>query len=718
MMVASSAGADILLTQQGMLRSSAGTGVDGPYSMIFTVYNSSSSLVALWSESHPAVEVSGGVFRVVLGAEEALPLSVFTENTEIWMGVAVSGEAELTRVQLTSVAMTAMAQYATTAASLSGPISSLECSGCIDTADLADGAVSADKIAPGAVQAYHVNFVYAGSDVPGGAAAKALDVECEGCVELSALAFEPATMADVDALGPSLDSLGCEVGESPQLAQGGWGCAKVNLQGLSDAKANGYELIDGLGYVWDGLERPAVQFEAARAKCLELGARLPTVAELYRNRNNASGAIGQAYQGNYLWSGIERSKTTSMIVRWSNGSTTYSTKTSNRNYRCVWPDHLSSSFDGDHCMGGCFTTADGHYNLDKADRPAMPLMAAIRECAAVNARVPDLWEMESAIRSGLTNGTGYGVWTGDQYKGNNNGPPFIGVTWKGTNVAWFPPQKMGGSNSYNGYWADNATPRTRCIGIADRSQLTGPKNGEFSNSAEMTAADEEDRAKVQYFTGIDVCRTTGGHLLDNIEGLGLILAGLPNGSEAGIWTAEHYDLPMLRLYWKDINQHFWPSNLLVGSGTGFGSSWYNQTQKFRCIYYATTEWTEPVNDCKGGCDVSTNQGSTMAIDNNDRTPSTYFDSVDHCRALGARLPSARDMEEMIRAGAPNGVGSSLWTSSSYVSGTDVPKIMVRWVGTSPNWFPVNDFTTGVIGYSSSLPGVPSPYRCVWTNEVH
>jgi hypothetical protein len=48
----------------------------------------------------------------------------------------------------------------------------------------------------------------------------------------------------------------------------------------------------------------------------------------------------------------------------------------------------------------------------------------------------------------------------------------------------------------------------------------------------------------------------------------------------------------------------------------------------------------------------------------------------------------------------------------------VPKIMVRWVGTSPNWFPVNDFTTGVIGYSSSLPGVPSPYRCVWTNEVH
>ena len=76
------------------------------------------------------------------------------------------------------------------------------------------------------------------------------------------------------------------------------------------------------------------------------------------------------------------------------------------------------------------------------------------------------------------------------------------------------------------------------------------------------------------------------------------------------------------------------------------------------------------------------------------------------------------MEEMIRAGAFNGVGASIWTSSSHVKSSQVSKIMVRWAGTSPNWFPVNDFTNGVIGYSSSFPGVPAAYRCVWTNEVH
>jgi hypothetical protein len=685
--------------------------------MIFTLYNSPTSLVALWSETHPNVEVTVGVFRSVLGAEEPLPLSAFTENSEVWLGVSVSGEPELSRVRLTSVAIAAVAQYAQTAASLSGPINSLECSGCIDTADLAAGAVSGAKIANGAVQAFHVNFAYAGSDTPGGAASKALDVECEGCVEVSALAFEAATKTEVDALGPSLDALGCALGESPQLTQSGWGCAKVSVQGLSDGKSNGYELIDSWGNIWDGLERPAASFEDARAKCLSLGARLPTVAELYRNRNNASGAVGQYYQANYLWTGIERSSNTAVIIRWSNGTVTYSTKTTKRNYRCVWPDHITDSFNGDYCMGGCWTTPDGLYNFDTEDRPGLPLVAAIRECAAVNARVPDLWEIENAIRAGLTGGTGAQVWTGDQYKGTNNGPPFITVNWKGTNVSWFPPQKMGGSNAYYGYWPDYASARTRCVGIANREGLKAATAGEFENAAEMVRADDEDRAKVQYLTGVDICRTVGGHLADNIEAIGLLLAGLPNGSEDGIWTAEHYDLPMLTLYWKDIAKYFWPSKAFVGSGTGFGNAWYNQTQKFRCIYYATTDWVEPT-DCKDDCHVNSNQGSVLAIDKADRTPVTYFDAVDHCRALGARLPTTRDLEELIRSGAPGGVGANLWTSSSHVQGTNVSKVMVRWVGIMPTWFPVNDFTTGVVGYSSSLPGVPAAYRCVWTNEVH
>lgn len=717
LVMAAPAGAEILLTQTGALRSSSGAGVDGEYSMIFSLYSSETSLVGLWSETHPAVEVGGGVFRVVLGTDEPLTTELLTDTEEVWLGVSVAGEPELPRLRLGRVAFSAVADYADTAGGLSGPIESLECSGCIDGADIADAAVGSDALAPGAVLAYHVAFAYAGSAVPGGAADLALDVECDGCVDPSDMAFPAATLAQVAELGPSLDDLGCEVGESPQKGETGWVCAKVQLAGLSDGKASGFELIDGLGYAWDGRERPPATFEKARDACLALGARLPNIGEVFRNSPSVVGGVGQSFQANWLWTMIERDKTNAMIGRWSNGQITVSAKTTPRHYRCVWPDDQGADFAGDRCLGGCFGFS-GHWNLDSTDRPAMPLMAAVRECASVGGRVADLPEMESAIRAGLPNGSGLPVWTGDQYKGTNSGPAMIAVSWQGTKVGWFPPQKFGGANSYHGYWPDNATPRTRCIGIAAKGELTAPTAGDVTLEAEAMSADAADKVAFSYLEATDKCRDLGGHVVDNIEALALIASGWAGGSGAGIWTSEHHDLAMLTLYWTDEEPSFYPAKSFVASGSGFGTKWYSELSAHRCVYYSTTAWTEPA-DCKGGCFKTEAGGRHLALDKEDRTPATYFDAVDHCRSMGGRVAGTRDLEELVRLGAPNGGGVGVWTTSSHATANTGPaKLTVRWTGTNKGWNPVNDFTNGVVGYNSQWPGSPLPYRCVWTNEVH
>jgi hypothetical protein len=311
------------------------------------------------------------------------------------------------------------------------------------------------------------------------------------------------------------------------------------------------------------------------------------------------------------------------------------------------------------------------------------------------------------------------MWTGDQYKGTNNGAPFIVVDWVGTNVSWFPSQNFASTNAYNGAWPDKYY-RVRCIGIADRTGLTPPVAGEFVHEAEFVAAHASDQSLVTYLDAIDLCRGAGGHVIDNLEALSLVVGGLPNGSGLGMWTAEHGDLAMLTMYWNDQEPYIWPPNAFVGTGeTGFGQDWFSLTSHpYRCIFYATQEWVEPT-DCKGNCFVVHQGNSYQALDREDRTPVTYFQAADHCRAFGARLPSTRDLEEAIRLGLPNGTGVGIWSTSSHVSdNSGPPKLVVRWTGSNQFWSPPNDFASGLVGYNSAFPGETKPYRCVWTNEVH
>jgi hypothetical protein len=87
------------MSYQGVLRDADGDLVaDGIYSLIFKLYDASST--ELWSETHGSVQLTNGIFSVILGNTAALDLPF---DKPYFLGIAVGGDPELSpRFPLTS----------------------------------------------------------------------------------------------------------------------------------------------------------------------------------------------------------------------------------------------------------------------------------------------------------------------------------------------------------------------------------------------------------------------------------------------------------------------------------------------------------------------------------------------------------------------------------------------------------------------------------------
>ena len=93
-----------MISYQGQLLDSGGNPVpNGTYSMTFKLYNVPSGGTAFWEETHPSVQVTDGLFNVLLGGGgNPLDPSHFTGET--YLGVTVDGDPEMTpRQQIVSV---------------------------------------------------------------------------------------------------------------------------------------------------------------------------------------------------------------------------------------------------------------------------------------------------------------------------------------------------------------------------------------------------------------------------------------------------------------------------------------------------------------------------------------------------------------------------------------------------------------------------------------
>jgi fibronectin-binding autotransporter adhesin len=89
---------------QGKLVSSSGVDVpDSTYTVVFSLYNSSSGGTAIWTETD-SVTTTTGIFQVELGANTTLPGNVNFNSSNLYLGIKVGTDAEMTpRIQFTAV---------------------------------------------------------------------------------------------------------------------------------------------------------------------------------------------------------------------------------------------------------------------------------------------------------------------------------------------------------------------------------------------------------------------------------------------------------------------------------------------------------------------------------------------------------------------------------------------------------------------------------------
>lgn len=152
-----------LVNVQGLLTDSSDEPIaDGTHSVTFAIYNVSSGGIALWTETR-TVTTEDGLFTIVLGETTLLADSVFA-NPELWLGITVSGDTEMTpRQQLTSTPYGYRALDADTAG-----IALSVADGAIELDDLAQNGAAPDQIIKWNGNAWSVADDEGGSSSSGG----------------------------------------------------------------------------------------------------------------------------------------------------------------------------------------------------------------------------------------------------------------------------------------------------------------------------------------------------------------------------------------------------------------------------------------------------------------------------------------------------------------------------------------------------------------------
>jgi hypothetical protein len=121
------------INYQGKLNDSSGSAVpDNVYTLAFNIYDAASAGTLLWSETL-GVQVTNGLFSVVLGNNTPLDTSIITPGATPHLGVAVNGEPEFSpRTELVSAAYAIQSEQAGVALLAQDLI----CAGCIDSSNI------------------------------------------------------------------------------------------------------------------------------------------------------------------------------------------------------------------------------------------------------------------------------------------------------------------------------------------------------------------------------------------------------------------------------------------------------------------------------------------------------------------------------------------------------------------------------------------------------
>lgn len=125
-----------VVAYQGRLADTGGAPLTGTYNMVFRLYAATSGGASLWEEQWTgpnSVQVSDGLFNVMLGSLTPIPQTVVAANPNLFLGITVGTDSEMSpRVQLGSVPFAVQA--------LTVP------DGSITTEKLDDGAITTEKL--------------------------------------------------------------------------------------------------------------------------------------------------------------------------------------------------------------------------------------------------------------------------------------------------------------------------------------------------------------------------------------------------------------------------------------------------------------------------------------------------------------------------------------------------------------------------------------------
>lgn len=93
-----------VMAYQGRLADADGNPITQNVSMDFSLYSTAVGGQPLWTENWPGVQVTDGLFNVLLGSQESISQTVITGNDTLWLGITVGSDSEMApRVQLGSV---------------------------------------------------------------------------------------------------------------------------------------------------------------------------------------------------------------------------------------------------------------------------------------------------------------------------------------------------------------------------------------------------------------------------------------------------------------------------------------------------------------------------------------------------------------------------------------------------------------------------------------
>jgi hypothetical protein len=139
------------ISYQGRLADSIGTPLTGYYNMEFRIYDVPTGGVPLWEEfwtGGNSVQISDGLFNVMLGSINNTLASAIEGHDELYLGITVGTDSEMTpRVQLGSVPFAMQAMTVPNGSITSEKIAD----GAVGSSEIATNAVGSDEIAANGV---------------------------------------------------------------------------------------------------------------------------------------------------------------------------------------------------------------------------------------------------------------------------------------------------------------------------------------------------------------------------------------------------------------------------------------------------------------------------------------------------------------------------------------------------------------------------------------